>query len=145
METGETAGNPNSVIYFSRSGASRRSSGLIIVHRDTPEPSAFPDLESRDKRCNPNAAANPTQIRHGRRILEAYLPRNPSVKAEKEKNPPLLFHIVYPVQFVSMDEPDGALTADDLHLSNVDRTLRELQRMVQEHEDTLSQVCFESY
>lgn len=40
-----------------------------------------------------------------------------------------------------MDDPAGALTADDLHLSNVDRTLRELQRMVKDHEDALSQVC----
>lgn len=40
-----------------------------------------------------------------------------------------------------MDEPAEALTADDLHLSNVDRTLRELQRMVKEQEETLNKVC----
>lgn len=43
-----------------------------------------------------------------------------------------------------MDDLAVDLTADDLHLGNVDRTLRELQRMVKEHEDALSQVCFES-
>lgn len=46
-----------------------------------------------------------------------------------------------PRESLQMDEPAEALTADDLHLSNVDRTLRELQRMVKEQEETLNKVC----
>ena len=34
---------------------------------------------------------------------------------------------------------------DDLHPAHVDRTLRELQRMVKEHEHALDKVCFGTF
>lgn len=39
-----------------------------------------------------------------------------------------------------MDDNTTGLTMDDLHSSHVDRTLKELQRMVKEHERALAKV-----
>ncbi|KAH8910717.1 hypothetical protein BR93DRAFT_286305 [Coniochaeta sp. PMI_546] len=39
-----------------------------------------------------------------------------------------------------MEDPEAALTVDDLHASHVDRTLKELQRMVKEHEHALDKL-----
>ena len=41
-----------------------------------------------------------------------------------------------------MEDQGTALTVDDIHTKNVDRTLKELQRMVKEHELALDRVCF---
>lgn len=41
-----------------------------------------------------------------------------------------------------MEEPP---TLDEVHTKNVDRTLKELQRMVKEHEYALNQVCFKTF
>jgi hypothetical protein len=41
-----------------------------------------------------------------------------------------------------MDGSDRALASDDLHAGHVDRTLKELQRMVKEHENALNLASF---
>lgn len=40
-----------------------------------------------------------------------------------------------------MEHPGRAMSEDDFHSSLVDRTLKELQRMVREHENALNLVC----
>lgn len=42
----------------------------------------------------------------------------------------------------TMEDHATVLTVDDVHSGHVDRTLKELQRMVKEHENALDKVCF---
>jgi hypothetical protein len=44
-----------------------------------------------------------------------------------------------------MESQAAAVTVDDLHPSHVERTLRDLQRMVKEHEHALDKVCFRTF
>jgi hypothetical protein len=44
-----------------------------------------------------------------------------------------------------MDDNATTLTVDDFHSGHVDRTLKELQRMVKEHEHALDKVCFRAF
>ncbi len=50
--------------------------------------------------------------------------------------------VCFDASTANMEDQATALTVDDLHTSHVDRTLKELQRMIKEHELALDKVCF---